>query len=47
MARSISPTPVLKGKDAKRFLKKMEESPSKKEVNFLKKAKEAYKTNPF
>jgi uncharacterized ferredoxin-like protein len=47
MARSIAPTPVLRGNDAKRFLEKMEELPTKKEVEFLKKAKKAYKENPF
>jgi hypothetical protein len=47
MARSIASTPVLKGNDAKRFLEKMVEPPSKKEVEFLQKAKKAYKSNPF
>ena len=30
MARPIEPTPTLKGEDAKAFLKKMSEPPSKK-----------------
>lgn len=47
MARPIAPTPVLKGKDAERFLEKMEEPPKKGEVEFLKKAIKAYKENPF
>ncbi|MGA2677561.1 MAG: hypothetical protein ACLQG5_09095 [Methanobacterium sp.] len=47
MARPIAPTPVLKGKDAERFLKKMKEPPKKGEVKFLKKAINAYKENPF
>ncbi|MCQ2977815.1 MAG: hypothetical protein MJ232_07370 [archaeon] len=32
MARPIEPTPTLKGEDAKAFLKKMSEPPSKKEL---------------
>ncbi|OPY24048.1 MAG: hypothetical protein A4E26_00566 [Methanobacterium sp. PtaU1.Bin097] len=47
MATPIAPTPILKGKDALRFLKKMEEPPTKEEVEFLKKAIETYKKHPF
>jgi hypothetical protein len=47
MARPIAPTPTLKGRDAERFLEKMEEPPTMEEVEFLKKAIKAYKENPF
>jgi hypothetical protein len=47
MARPIAPTPILEGEDAKRFLEKMGEAPTQKEVEFLEKARKAYKENPF
>lgn len=47
MAKTINPTPVLNGKDAKRFLERMEKPLTKKEKKFIKKAKEAYESNPF
>jgi hypothetical protein len=47
MARPIEPTPILKGKDAERFLKRMEEPATPEEKEFLKKAIKAYKENPF
>lgn len=45
MARPIASTPTLKGRDAERFLEKLEEPPTKEEVEFLKKAIKAYKEN--
>jgi len=47
MARPIEPTPVLKGKDAERFLERMKKPLTKKEKDFIRRAKEAYKRNPF
>jgi hypothetical protein len=47
MASPIEPTPILKGKDAERFLKRMKEPATKEEKEFLKKAIKAYKENPF
>lgn len=47
MATPIAPTPVLKGKDAKRFLERMKKPPTEEEVEFLKKAIKTYKENPF
>ncbi len=47
MAKTINPTPVLNGKDAKRFLERMKKPLTKKEKKFIQKAKEAYESNPF
>jgi len=47
LAKPISPTPILKGKDAERFLKRMEKPPTKEKKEFLKKAVKAYEDHPF
>jgi hypothetical protein len=47
MAKLINETPILKGKDTERFLKRMEKPLTKKEKKFIQKAKEAYEANPF
>lgn len=47
MANPINPTPILDGEDAERFLKQMKKPLSKKEKEFIEKAKRAYESNPF
>lgn len=47
MARPIAATPTLRGKDARKFLERMETPATEEEKNFLKKAIKAYKKNPF
>lgn len=37
MAKPIGQTPILEGKSARRFLKKMEEPPSKEKIEYWKK----------
>jgi len=43
MARPIGATPALEGKEARDFLKRMEEPPTEKEKRFKKKLEEAAK----
>ncbi|WP_409200273.1 hypothetical protein [Methanobrevibacter sp. DSM 116169] len=40
MARPIKPTPTLTGEDAIDFLKRMNEPPTKEDIEFAKKVKE-------
>lgn len=47
MAKPIAPTPILKGKDAEMFIKRMEKPLSTKEKDFVQRAKKAYEKNPF
>lgn len=47
MAKPIAPTPILKGKDAERFIERMEKPLSAKEKDFIHRAKKAYEKNPF
>ena len=47
MAKPISATPTLKGKDAERFVKRMDKPLNDKEKDFVKKSIAAYKRNPF
>lgn len=46
MAKPISETPTLYGKEARRFLKKMEEAPTKKDNQFWEEA-ESQRNAPF
>lgn len=43
MATKVNPTPTLYGKDAKRFLEKMNTPSTKEEIDSLKKADEVFK----
>ncbi|MDO9045423.1 MAG: hypothetical protein Q7U35_08980 [Methanobacteriaceae archaeon] len=47
MAKTINPTPILHGEDAKKFLNNMKTPLTDKEKDFIEKAKKAYKNNPF
>lgn len=47
MAKPIATTPTLKGKDALRFVKRMDKPFSEKEKKFVKRAIKAYERNPF
>jgi len=48
MAQPIAETPTLRGEDAKRFVRKMFEPPTKEEIAFSKKIQKKFKDhNPL